>query len=131
MKKPFVGTAPLILTVLIVIFMCVIVAEQGGNSEISYTELISRIEAGEVKEVNLSSDAGTATVKLKNETEEKIEEKTVNIPDRNAFMLSIEDELRNNTVSVKEEETSVIQEMEKQLGQGSVPISKVSFDARA
>lgn len=34
------------------------------------------------------------------------------------------------TVSVKEEETSVIQEMEKQLGQGSVPISKVSFDAR-
>ncbi|MGN0246263.1 MAG: flagellar hook-length control protein FliK [Lachnospiraceae bacterium] len=35
------------------------------------------------------------------------------------------------TVSVKEEETSVIQEMEKQLGQGSVPISKVSFDARA
>ncbi|MBO5449999.1 MAG: flagellar hook-length control protein FliK [Lachnospiraceae bacterium] len=35
------------------------------------------------------------------------------------------------SISVKEEETSVIQEMEKQLGQGSVPISKVSFDARA
>ena len=35
------------------------------------------------------------------------------------------------SISVKEEETSVIQEMEKQLGQGSVPILKVSFDARA
>lgn len=37
----------------------------------------------------------------------------------------------NTTVAVKEEETSVIEEMEKQLGQGSVPISQVSFDARA
>lgn len=36
-----------------------------------------------------------------------------------------------STVSVSDEETSVIQEMEKQLGVGSVPISKVSFDARA
>lgn len=36
-----------------------------------------------------------------------------------------------STVSVADEETSVIQEMEKQLGVGSVPISKVAFDARA
>lgn len=37
----------------------------------------------------------------------------------------------NVNVAVKEEETSVIEEIEKELGQGSIPISKVSFDARA
>lgn len=37
----------------------------------------------------------------------------------------------NATVAITEEETSVMEEMEKQLGAGCVPISKVSFDARA
>jgi len=104
MKKPFRGIAPLIITVLIVIFMCVVVAEQGGSSEISYTELVSKIETGEVKEVNLSSDGGTAVVKIKNETGEK----TVNIPDRNAFMISIEDDIREGKVVVEEESPSAL-----------------------
>ena len=102
MKKPFRGVAPLIISVLVIIFMCVLVAEQGESTEIPYSELIAQVDAGNVAEIDLSSDGSMATVKIKNEKGEK----TVNIPDRNAFMISIEDDIRENKVEIKEESPS-------------------------
>lgn len=37
----------------------------------------------------------------------------------------------NASVAISEKETSVLEEIQKELGTGSVPISKMSFDARA
>ena len=42
-----------------------------SNSQLAYSELVSKIEAGEVKEVELESDGTKASVVLKNENFKK------------------------------------------------------------
>ncbi len=102
MKKQFRGVAPLITTVLIIVFIAALVAEKGENKAMQYSELIAKIESGDSLNIKLSSDGGTAVVKQEGERGEK----TVNIPDRNAFMLSIEEEIRQGKVRLEEESPS-------------------------
>lgn len=102
MKKPFRGIAPLITTVLIIVFIAALVAEKGENKAMQYSELIARIDSGDSLDITLSSDGSMAIVK----EEGKRGEKTVNIPDRNAFMMSIENEIREGQIKLEEESPS-------------------------
>lgn len=104
MKKSFRGIAPLIISVILIFFVAAVVAEKGENGELAYSELITNIEQNNVDSITLSSEGSSATVKLKNVREEK----KVNIPDRNAFMLSIQDEITNKKITFKEESPSAM-----------------------
>ncbi len=99
MKKSFIGTAPLIITLVVIIFAAVIFSEKGTTGELRFDELAQKIESKEVESIVLSSEGRTAVVKLKGQSGEK----KVTIPDRNAFMISIEDEIREGDFKFEEE----------------------------
>ena len=99
MKKSFRGTAPLIITMIVIFFVALLFSEKGTSGELRFDELAQKIESNEVESIVLSSEGRTAVVKLKEQSGEKI----VTIPDRNAFMISIEDEIRNGNFKFEEE----------------------------
>ena len=94
MKKSFRGIAPLIISVILIFFAAALVAEKGENGELAYSELVTNIQENNVDSITLSSEGNSATVKLKNVREEK----RVNIPDKNAFMLSIQDDISSKNI---------------------------------
>lgn len=104
MKKSFRGVAPLIISLILVFFVAIMVAEKGQNGELTYSELISNIDANNVDSITLSSEGSSAIVKLKDAKDEK----KVNIPDRNAFMLSVQDDITERGISFKEESPSTM-----------------------
>ena len=74
-----------------------------SNSQLAYSELVSKIEAGEVKEVELESDGTKASVVLKNENFKK----EVNIPDVRSFMELVEEPMKAGTIKVTEKSASI------------------------
>ena len=104
MKKSFRGIAPLIVSVIIIFLVAALVAEKGENGELAYSELVTNIERDNVDSITLSSEGNSAYVKLKDVKEEK----RVNIPDRNAFMLSIQDDITSKNIKFKEESESAM-----------------------
>ena len=99
MKKSFRGIAPLIIAMVLLVFVAVMFVEKGNTGELRFDELVQKIESNEVESIELSSEDRTAVVKLKGQSGEK----KVNIPDRNAFMLSIEENIKNGDFKFQEE----------------------------
>ena len=58
-----------------------------SNNKLAYSELVGKIESGEVKEIVISSDGTTAEVKLKNENLVK----QVNIPSMDNLMDTLQE----------------------------------------
>lgn len=104
MKKSYMGIAPLIITMILLFFISALVAENSSNGELTYSDLLKNIEENNVNSIELSSEGGTAVVKIKGDREEK----KVNIPDRNAFMLRIQDNIISGDFVFKEKSPSVI-----------------------
>ena len=73
------------------------------NMKIAYSELISKIEVGEVEEIELESDGTSAQVKLKNDSIKKV----VNIPSVSNLMDNLEDSMKTGSVKVTEKSESV------------------------
>ena len=67
-----------------------------SNNELSYSELVSEIEAGNVTEIEISSDGTTADVRLKDENFIK----QVNIPSIDNLMDNLQESMRNNSINV-------------------------------
>ena len=87
-----------------VIFIVVITSIlDNSNKKISYSELISKIEAGEVKEIELSSEGTSAEVLLKNENTPK----EVNIPSIENLMDNLQDSMKSETIKVTEKSESI------------------------
>ncbi len=74
-----------------------------SNNKLAYSELVGKIESGEVKEIVISSDGTTAEVKLKNENLVK----QVNIPSMDNLMDSLQESMKNGTVKVSEKSESL------------------------
>ena len=74
-----------------------------SNNKLAYSELVGKIESGEVKEIVISSDETTAEVKLKNENLVK----QVNIPSMDNLMDSLQESMKNGTVKVSEKSESL------------------------
>ena len=72
------------------------------NTKLAYSELIAKIEAGEVETIELEADGSAATVKLKNDSVEK----TVNIPSVENLMSNLEDTMKTGNVKVVEKSES-------------------------
>ena len=74
-----------------------------SNTKLAYSELISKIEAGDVEEIELKPDASSAQVKLKNDNIKK----SVNIPSIDNLMNNLQDTMKAGNVKVTEKSESL------------------------
>ena len=91
----------LIIGVIFIVLLTTIM--DNSNSKMNYSELVTKIEAGEVKEIEITSDDTKAYVTLKGETNKK----EVNIPSIYSFMTYIEEPLKAGEISLKEQNQSI------------------------
>ncbi len=107
MKKSGRGIAPILIIVLIVAFLAIVVAQSNQVTEISYSVLMTELNNKNVSDVTLASDGSKAIVKFKDQKGDKI----VNIPSLTAFMTSIEDEVKEGTINLKEQSVSAVESL--------------------
>ena len=91
--------------IIIVIFVVLIttILDNSGN-KLAYSDLISKIETGDVREIEISSDGKKAEVKLKNESNNK----EVNIPSIDSLMDSLQESMKAENIKVTEKSESII-----------------------
>ena len=99
------GIKTLAMWLIIGIILIVLISSILSNTDnkLAYSELISKIESGEVKEVELSYDGTTAIVELTNDNVPK----EVNIPSVDNLMTSLDDSMKAGTITVTEEDQSI------------------------
>ena len=84
--------------IIFVIFMVVITSIlDNSNNKLAYSELVSKIELGEVKEIEISSDGASAKVLLKNDNMPK----EVNIPSIDSLMDTLQEAMKTDSVNLK------------------------------
>ena len=74
----------------------------GTNNELTYSELLSKIEAGEVTDIEIEYGGESARVKLKNDSNIK----NVNIPSVDNLMENLNTSMTDNTINVTEADKS-------------------------
>ena len=73
-----------------------------SNKKLTYSELVAKIEVGEVTDVEIEYGGKSAKVKLKNDSNVK----TVNIPIVENLMEIIDGAMKTNSIKVAEEDES-------------------------
>ena len=91
----------LIIGIIFVVLLTSIL--DNDSTKLAYSELVEKIEAGEVSEIELSSDGTTAEVKLKDENFAK----QVNIPSIDNLMDNLQESMSAGTVTVTEDSESI------------------------
>ena len=91
----------LIIGIIFVVLLTSIL--DNDSNKLSYSELIQRIETGEVSEIELSSDGSTAEVKLKNDNFTK----QVNIPSIDNLMDNLQASMATGSINVTEQSESI------------------------
>ena len=90
--------------IIFVIFMVLITSIlDNSNNKLAYSELISKIEAGEVKEIEISAEGTSAEVLLKNDNMPK----EVNIPSIDSLMDNLQDAMKTDSIKVTEKSESI------------------------
>ncbi len=90
--------------IILVIFIVVITSIlDNSNNKLAYSELISKIEAGEVKEIEIASDGKSSEVLLKNDNVKK----EVNIPSIDSLMSNLQESMKTDSVKVTEKSQSI------------------------
>ena len=90
----------LIIGVIFVVLISSIL--ENNDRKLLYSELVTKIEANEVENIEINSSGTSATVKLKNEDNQK----EVNIPNMESLMNTLEEPMKNGQVKVKEKSES-------------------------
>lgn len=91
----------LIIGVIFIVLLTSIM--DNSDTKMSYSELITKIETSEVKEIEISSDKTKANVTLKGDNAKK----EVNIPSLDSFMKYAEESLKAGTISLREKNQSI------------------------
>ena len=99
------GIKSLAMWLITFIIFIVLISSIIDNTEnrLAYSELLSKAEAGEVKEIEISADKVKANVKLKNQNVTK----EVNIPSVEHLMSALEDSMKTGTIKVTEKSESL------------------------
>ena len=92
----------LILGIIFVVLLSSIL--DNTNTKMTYSELISKMEAGEVKEIELDSDGLSAYVELKGDNIPK----EVNIPNTESFMNYATELLKDGEIELNEKSQSIL-----------------------
>ena len=93
----------LILTIIFIVILTSIL--DNSESKLAYSELVSKIETGEVKEIEIQADGQKAYVTLKGNTSNK---KEVNIPNMESFMGYVEEHLKDGSIVLNEKSESIL-----------------------
>ena len=91
----------LVIGIILIVLISSII--ENTDNKLSYSDLIAKIETGDVKEITLSSDGTTAEVKLKNENFTK----EVNIPSVDNLMESLNESMKAGSITVNEKSESI------------------------
>ena len=91
----------LIIGIILVVAISTIL--ENSNTKLAYSDLISKIEAGQVEKIELEADGYSANVKLKNDNIEK----KVNIPSVDNLMDNLQDDMKTGQITVTEKSESV------------------------
>ena len=102
--KSSIKTLAMWLILLVIFIVLITTILDNSNNKLAYSELISKIETGDVKELEISSDGKKAEVKLKNENATK----EVNIPSIDSLMESLQDSMKAENVKVTEKSESIL-----------------------
>ena len=92
----------LILGIIFVVLLSSIL--DNTNTKMTYSELISKMEAGEVKEIELDSDGLSAYVEIKGDNIPK----EVNIPNTESFMNYATELLKDGEIELNEKSQSIL-----------------------
>ena len=87
----------------IIIVMAISTIIENSNTKLSYSDLVEKIEKGQVEKVELEADGYSAVVKLKNDNVEK----KVNIPSIDNLMYNLQDTMKSGQVTVVEKSESL------------------------
>ena len=90
----------LIIGVILVVAISTIL--ENSNTKLSYTDLIAKIDAGQVEKIELDAGGASATVKLKNDNIEK----KVNVPSVDNLMENLQDNMKSASITVTEKSES-------------------------
>ena len=91
----------LIIGIIFIVLISTIL--ENSNLKMTYSELITAIDAGEVEKVTIASDETTASIKLKGEKLEK----QVNIPSLDSFIDYTEEYIKTGEIELDEESESI------------------------
>ncbi len=91
----------LIIGIIFVVLLSSII--ENKNLKMTYSDLVTAIEAGQVEKVTISSDGKAASVKL---VDSKVE-KEVNIPSLDSFISYTEQYLKTGAISLEEKSESI------------------------
>ena len=91
----------LIIGIILIVLISSII--ENTDSKLAYSDLIAKVEAGEVKEITLAANGKKAEVKLKNENFTK----EVNIPSVDNLMETLTDNMKAGSVTVNEKSESI------------------------
>ena len=84
----------LIIGIILVVAISTVL--ENSNTKLAYSELIAKIEAGQVEKVELEADGYSAKVKLKNDSILK----EVNIPSVDNLMENLQDAMKTGQITV-------------------------------
>ena len=90
----------LIIGVILVVAISTIL--ENSNTKLSYSDLIAKIDAGQVERIELDAGGASATVKLKNDNIEK----KVNVPSVDNLMENLQDNMKSASITVTEKSES-------------------------
>ncbi len=100
--KNSIKTLAMWLIIFIIFIVLITSILDNSNNKLTYSDLVAKIEAGEVKEIVIDSNGKRAEVTIKNENVPK----EVNIPSIDNMMSTLEDSMKAGTISVSEKSES-------------------------
>ena len=103
MKSSLKSLATWLIIGIVVIVLITSILDFSGNRML-YSELITKIESNEIKEIKLSHDGDKAEVTLKSQSTKK----EVIIPNEESFMNYVEEQLKTNTLEFSKDSQSII-----------------------
>ena len=92
----------LIIAVIFIVLLTTIL--DNSDSRISYSDLLTKIEASEVQQIEVTADADKAYVTLKGENNPK----EVNIPNIESFMEYVQEPLKTGNIKFTQRSQSII-----------------------
>ncbi len=101
--KSGIKTLAMWLIILLIFIVVVTSIVNNKDNELAYSELVSRIETGDVKEVKISADGTSAEILLKNENIIK----KANIPSVENLMEVANDSMKANNIVITQESESI------------------------
>ena len=101
----------------VIILFVVPAVLDGTNKQMTYSELLSKIEAGEVTDISISYDGDSAKVKLKDDNSIK----NVNLPGINNLLDNLNDSMKENNVNVFREDESFL----ATIGDWILPVTSI------